>query len=73
MFCISAPAQALDTATADRSCLRTALVKPAMNSAANTHASTRKTQPARVSQAAVVDRLSLTLYKFFYQRLDQGG
>jgi len=25
--------------------LRTALVKPAMNSAANTHASTRNTQP----------------------------
>ena len=33
--------------------LRTALVKPAMNSAANTHAKTRKTQPTTVSQVAV--------------------
>jgi ABC-type anion transport system duplicated permease subunit len=34
--------------------LRTALVKPAMNSAANTHASTRKTQLTAVSQTAVM-------------------
>jgi hypothetical protein len=33
--------------------LRTALVKPAMNNAANVHASSRNTQPAAVSQAAV--------------------
>jgi hypothetical protein len=33
--------------------LRTALVKPAMNSAANTHASSRNTQPPALSQAAV--------------------
>ena len=33
--------------------LRTALVKPAMNKAANTYASSRRTQPAAVSQAAV--------------------
>jgi hypothetical protein len=31
--------------------LRTALVNPAMNSAANAHASSRKTQPTAVSQA----------------------
>jgi len=34
--------------------LRTALVKPAMNSAANTQARTRKIQPRAVSQAPVV-------------------
>src|SRR4029077_3992399 len=39
--------------------LRTALVKPAMNSAANTHASSRKTQPQKVSQAAVTPAESL--------------
>jgi hypothetical protein len=32
---------------------RTALVKPAMNSAANAHASSCSTQPAAISQAAV--------------------
>jgi hypothetical protein len=33
--------------------LGTALVKPAMNSAANTQASSRKTHPTTVSRAAV--------------------
>ena len=33
--------------------LRTALVKPAKNNAANAHASTRKIQPTTLSQAAV--------------------
>jgi hypothetical protein len=36
-----------------------ALVKPAMNSAANTQANSRKTQPAAVSQAAVALAASL--------------
>ena len=40
-------------AARDDQVLRTALVKPAMNSAANTHASSRSTQPTAVSQAAV--------------------
>ena len=39
--------------------LRTALVNPAMNSAANAHANTRSAQPAVTSQAAVALAASL--------------
>jgi hypothetical protein len=53
--------------------LRTALVKPAMNSAANAHARRRKTQPMAVSQAAVALAESLVRLQSAWARLVPTG